>query len=142
MYSTKEKLNHFRQLVNPDAAEADLHLLTEKASANSNLTRYSLSPKKNVEDILFELLDVCTHEEIVRNRRDLLKEPKVKLPAKPKIASKKSKSGKAGKAAQKKNSPKTKENASEAAVPAEEMQQSQQDASGGVSESDNEKKSQ
>lgn len=70
MYSTKEKLNHFRQLQNPFAAEADLLLLTEKAPGNTNLTRYTLAPNKNGEDILFELLDVCTHDEIVLHRRE------------------------------------------------------------------------
>lgn len=31
MYSVKEKLNHFRQLSSPSAAEADLELLREKS---------------------------------------------------------------------------------------------------------------
>lgn len=72
MYSVKEKLNHFRQLSSSSAAEADLALLREKSSTNTNLIRYGLAPNKNAEDILFDLLDVCSHEEIVRNRRDLL----------------------------------------------------------------------
>lgn len=72
MYSVKEKLNHFRQLSSPSAAEADLALLREKSPGNSNLIRYGLAPGKNAEDILFDLLDVVTHEEIVRNRREIL----------------------------------------------------------------------
>ena len=72
MYSVKEKLNHFRQLSSPSAAEADLALLREKSSGNTNLIRYGLAPNKNAEDILFDLLDVVTHEEIVRNRREFL----------------------------------------------------------------------
>ena len=74
MYSVKEKLSHFRQLSNQTAAEADLQLLTERAPVNSNLIRYGLSPTKNAEDILFDLLDVCTHDEIVRYRRDFFAE--------------------------------------------------------------------
>ena len=73
MYSTKEKLSHFRSLLAPDLADADLQLLKEKDSGNSNLVRFSLAPAKNAEDILFALLDVCTHDEIVRNRRDFIK---------------------------------------------------------------------
>ena len=73
MYSTKEKLSHFRTLLAPDLADADLHLLKEKDPENSNLIRFTLAPAKNVEDILFALLDVCTHDEIVRNRRDFAK---------------------------------------------------------------------
>ena len=72
MYSVKEKLNHFRQLSSPSAAEADLALLKEKSPGNSNLIRYGLAPSKNAEDILFDLLDVVTHDEIVRNRREFL----------------------------------------------------------------------
>ena len=70
MYSTKEKLIHFRQLVNPLAVEADLKLLHEKMPHNTNLIRYDLSPYKNSEDILFELLDVASHDEIVLHRRE------------------------------------------------------------------------
>lgn len=72
MYSVKEKLNHFRQLSNPSIAEADLALLKDKSPGNSNLIRYGLAPSKNAEDILFDLLDVVTHDEIVRNRREFL----------------------------------------------------------------------
>ena len=72
MYSVKEKLNHFRQLSSPSAVEADLALLREKSPGNSNLIRYGLAPSKNAEDILFDLLDVVTHDEIVRNRREFL----------------------------------------------------------------------
>lgn len=72
MYSVKEKLYHFRQLSSPSAAEADLALLREKSPGNSNLIRYGLAPSKNAEDILFDLLDVVTHDEVVRNRREYL----------------------------------------------------------------------
>ena len=70
MYSTKEKLYHFRQLANPLAAEADLALLHEKNPQSTDFTRFDLASQKNAEDILFALLDVADHDEIVRNRRD------------------------------------------------------------------------
>ena len=70
MYSTKEKLYHFRQLANPLAAEADLALLHEKNPQSTDFTRFDLAPCKNAEDILFALLDVTDHDDIVRNRRE------------------------------------------------------------------------
>ena len=70
MYSTKEKLYHFRQLANPLAAEADLALLHEKNPQSTDFTRFDLAPCKNAEDILFTLLDVADHDDIVRNRRE------------------------------------------------------------------------
>ena len=70
MYSTKEKLYHFRQLANPLAAEADLALLHEKNPQSTDFTRFDLAPCKNAEDILFSLLDVADHDDIVRNRRE------------------------------------------------------------------------
>ena len=70
MYSTREKLIHFNQLVNPQAVEADLALLHEKNPQNTDFVRFDHAPEKNSEDILFALLDVCEHDEIVRNRRE------------------------------------------------------------------------
>jgi hypothetical protein len=72
MYSTKEKLHHFQQLTNPLAAEADLALLHKKYPQNADFTRFDLAPRKNAEDILFALLDVADHDDIVRNRREFL----------------------------------------------------------------------
>lgn len=72
MYSTKEKLYHFRQLANPLGAEADLTLLHEKNPQSTDFTRFDLAPQKNAEDILFALLDVADHDEIVRNRREFV----------------------------------------------------------------------
>lgn len=70
MYSVKEKLYHFRQLTNPLAAEADLSLLHEKNPQSTDFTRFDLAARKNAEDILFALLDVADHDDIVRNRRE------------------------------------------------------------------------
>ena len=70
MYSTREKLIHFNQLVNPQAVEADLALLHEKNPQSTDFVRFDHAPEKNSEDMLFALLDVCEHDEIVRNRRE------------------------------------------------------------------------
>ena len=70
MYSTREKLIIFNQLVNPQAVEADLALLHEKNPQSTDFVRFDHAPEKNSEDILFALLDVCEHDEIVRNRRE------------------------------------------------------------------------
>lgn len=70
MYSTKEKLHHFNQLRNPLAAHADLELLRQKSPQNSNIERFEFAPQKNFEDILYELLNFATHEEIVLYRRE------------------------------------------------------------------------
>ena len=70
MYSTREKLIHFNQLVNPQAVEADLAWLHEKNPQSTDFVRFDHAPEKNSEDILFALLDVCEHDEIVRNRRE------------------------------------------------------------------------
>ncbi len=70
MYSTREKLIHFNQLVNPQAVEADLALLHGKNPQSTDFVRFDHAPEKNSEDILFALLDVCEHDEIVRNRRE------------------------------------------------------------------------
>ena len=65
MYSTREKLIHFNQLVNPQAVEADLALLHKKNPQSTDFVRFDHAPEKNSEDILFALLDVCEHR---RNR--------------------------------------------------------------------------
>ena len=70
MYSTREKLIIFNQLVNPQAVEADLALLHEKNPQSTDFVRFDHATEKNSEDILFALLDVCEHDEIVRNRRE------------------------------------------------------------------------
>ena len=70
MYSTREKLVHFNQLVNPQAVEADLALLHVKNPQSTDFVRFDHAPRQNSEDILFALLDVCEHDEIVRNRRE------------------------------------------------------------------------
>lgn len=79
MYSAKEKLHHFRQLSNPHTAEVDLILLRSK-KPQEDFTRFELAPRKNAEDILFALLDVASHDEIVRNRREVQKEKENKKP--------------------------------------------------------------
>lgn len=72
MYSSKEKIAHLRKLLNPDAANADLSLLKKLDSTNSEMARFENAPKRNAESILFALLDVASHEEIVAHRRQVI----------------------------------------------------------------------
>lgn len=74
MYSTKERIFHHQQLRNSAAAEADLSLLKKLAADNTYIVRYEVAPQRNADDILFELLGVATHEEIVSNRRNFEKQ--------------------------------------------------------------------
>ena len=74
MYSTKEKIAHLRKLLNPDAANADLSLLKKLDSTNGEMARFENAPKRNAESILFALLDVASHEEIVAHRRKIVSE--------------------------------------------------------------------
>ncbi len=73
MYSIKEKIFHHRQLRNAAAASADLELLKSKSTGTESLIRYENAPERNADDILYQLLDVATHEEIVVNRRKKVK---------------------------------------------------------------------
>ncbi len=68
-YGNKERLFHFRRLVNPSAAEADIRLLSEKVAEKDIPQRYKLAPSGHHQEILFDLLGVCSREEIVINRR-------------------------------------------------------------------------
>ena len=72
MYSSKEKIAHLRKLLNPDAANADLSLLKKLDSTNGEMARFENAPKRNAESILFALLDVASHEEIVAHRRQVI----------------------------------------------------------------------
>lgn len=46
MYSTREKLIHFNQLVNPQAVEADLALLHEKNPQSTDFVRFDHAPEE------------------------------------------------------------------------------------------------
>jgi len=68
MYSERERLIHHQQLLSKESAAADLQLLKEKNPKHPRLAEFSVSPKHHAGDILFELLKVCSRDEIVRNR--------------------------------------------------------------------------
>lgn len=69
MYSFKEKQKHFSELQNPDAASLDLKLLTQKAPSHPLLRKFSRSPQRYANEILYQLLDVAERDEIRNNRR-------------------------------------------------------------------------
>jgi len=82
MYSTKEKINHSRDLANPEAAEADLQLLSTSCHlSDADINRFSRDQKRYADEILYKLLDCCSREEIVTNRRDFFKKLKDKKAA-------------------------------------------------------------
>lgn len=77
MYSSREKLRIFNEIPNVNAAGADLVLLQRMAPQHSKLNVFKMNPKRYAGDILFALLDVCTREEIITNRRESDKEAEV-----------------------------------------------------------------
>lgn len=68
-YSFKEKQNHFRALRAEQHALADLALLEQKAPALPQLRKFKLLPVRHADEILYALLDVCSREQVVSNRR-------------------------------------------------------------------------
>lgn len=73
MYSFKEKQKHFSELQNPDAASLDLKLLTQKTPSHPLLRKFSRSPQRYANEILYQLLDVAERDEIRNNRRPVSK---------------------------------------------------------------------
>lgn len=69
MYSFKEKQKHFSELQNPDVASLDLKLLTQKTPSHPLLRKFSRSPQRYANEILYQLLDVAERDEIRNNRR-------------------------------------------------------------------------
>ena len=68
-YSPKERIRLTRSLSNPEAADFDLQLLSKLQPSHSQLSVWSLNPKRYADDILFSLLEVAPAEEIRLNRR-------------------------------------------------------------------------
>ena len=65
----RKKSNLVAILSNPSCADADLRLLESKNVSDRNqLASYRLSPRRYQSYILSRLLDVCTVDEIRRNR--------------------------------------------------------------------------
>lgn len=68
-YTPKERIRLTRSLSNPEAADFDLQLLRKLQPSHSQLSVWSLNPKRYADDILFSLLEVAPAEEIRLNRR-------------------------------------------------------------------------
>ena len=68
MYNERERLIHHQQLLSKESAAADLQLLQKKSPKHPRLAEFGVSPKHYAGDILFELLKVCSRDEIVKNR--------------------------------------------------------------------------
>lgn len=67
----KDKLQLFRQLHDEKQAEKDLKLLTDHCPLHKDIDRFSRNPRYYASHILYALLDVCSQEEIIRNREPL-----------------------------------------------------------------------
>ena len=69
-YNPKERIRLTRALFNPNAAVFDLQLLEKLQPTHSQLSIWSINPKRYADDILFSLLEVAPAEEIRLNRRN------------------------------------------------------------------------
>lgn len=70
MQEVKNKLAMFNALRCDDSAAADLKLLAERCPQHPDMARFTFSPKRNADDILFALLDHATEDEILENRME------------------------------------------------------------------------
>lgn len=68
--SFKEKQAIFSALQAAQHAEADVSLLEQKQPSNTKLRAYKKFSTMKANEILYDLLEVATREEIVKNRRD------------------------------------------------------------------------
>ena len=68
--SFKEKQAIFSALRAPQHAPADVMLLKQKHATNANLKAYQKFATMKADKILYDLLEVATREEIIKNRRD------------------------------------------------------------------------
>lgn len=69
MYTDKEKLNHFNDLLSSEKAQADLDLLVSLAPDTEGIETFRMEPARYADMILFHLLDFATREDIRMNRR-------------------------------------------------------------------------
>lgn len=100
---SKEKLDNFRKLRNSADAFKDIALLKSKNPTLDRLNRYERNPSRYADEILYDLLDCCSSDKIVKNRKGEKKES-----AKPKNGNKKTGKSKGSN----KNSGKSKEKTS------------------------------
>lgn len=71
---SKEKLDNFRKLRNSADALKDIALLKSKNPTLDRLNRYERNPSRYADEILYDLLDCCSADKIVSNRKDDKKE--------------------------------------------------------------------
>ena len=76
MYSRTDKIRHFNALRKPSAARKDFELLKKNNPSLSRLARYERNPERYADDILYDLLDCCTAEDIKVNRRNTTSDTK------------------------------------------------------------------
>ena len=69
MYSRREKIEHFDRLKGGEYAADDVRLLEQKMPSHPKLYRLKQFPQRYAHDILYALLDVCSAEEIEKNRK-------------------------------------------------------------------------
>lgn len=72
MYTDRQIASLVVCLQRPEAAEADLTLLSKKCPS-IDVSAYRISPRRNQASILRHLLTVCTRDEIEKNRTSVLK---------------------------------------------------------------------
>ena len=70
IYNFKEKQKHFNELRNNNAVLVDLALLEKKQASHPQLARFQKMPFRFADEILYALLDFCTRDQIIKNRRD------------------------------------------------------------------------
>ena len=70
MQEVKNKLAMFNALRCDDSVAADLKLLAERCPQHPDMARFTFSPKRNADDILFALLDHATEDEILEKRTE------------------------------------------------------------------------
>lgn len=71
MYGYKEKNKHYQDLLAPDHAAADFALLKSVAPGHTVIALVGKYPERQYKEILFNLLDHKTREDIVANRREV-----------------------------------------------------------------------
>lgn len=68
MYSFKEKMHHYNEIISEQHTDQDISLLKEK-HPNCYVLKSSFLGRKLAEEVLYNLLDVASREEIIDNRR-------------------------------------------------------------------------
>lgn len=69
MYSPKEKIKAYNDLSNPDYFEADYALLRKVSPTSPLINTARRNPRRYYKEVLYEVLNNSTREEIRQNRR-------------------------------------------------------------------------